>query len=59
MATKYDRTLRKLENATSGPLFKVWIDYDREETERERRRFMAETRGKGTFVPIDSSAADL
>lgn len=59
MATKYDRALMKLEEASAGPLEKVHVDYDHAETERERERFMRLTRGRGSFVIIPAFAADL
>jgi hypothetical protein len=59
MATKYERALVKLENADTAPLFKVHVDYDAAETERERERHMRATRGRGSFVVIPAFAADL
>lgn len=59
MATKYERKVAKLEEAVVGSLFKVHVDYDHAETERERERFMRATRGRGSFVVIPAFAADL
>lgn len=59
MATKYERALVKLEEAATGPMLKVHVDYDHAETERERERFMRLTRGRGSFVVIPAFAADL
>lgn len=59
MATKYERTLGKLESAVTGPLLKVHVDYDAAETRREREEFMRATKGRGSFVTIRPEAADL
>lgn len=59
MATKYERALGKLENAVSGPLYKVHVDYDPSETARLRDEHMRATKGRGSFVIIRPEAADL
>ena len=59
MATKYERLLEKLERSAGTSLFKAHVDIEPEETERERVKFMDETKGRGTFVVIRREAWDL
>jgi hypothetical protein len=72
MATKYDRTLDKLEaQMIRGSLFRAFIcpvptKYRNEacgegecECAREREAYMQATRWKGQFVVIDREMADL
>jgi hypothetical protein len=58
--SKYETRMRSLESRIGEPLHKVYVATDDPaETERERLRYLAATRGLGSFVVIAKEAADL